>query len=187
MPMTDKELAALYERYANIVLRRCRAILGNEEDARDALHETFARVIRHQDEFRREASPLTWMYRISTNLCLNEIRNRTGRRAKLEHRGDEVTPEPLSIAGLGLDDARIRDLLGEVDDETRACVVHTWFDECTRQEVADLVGLSVPTVRKRLETFLALARQRLQIPSTSPALLLAPLLGVALDHLPWSL
>ena len=49
--------------------------------------------------------------------------------------------------------------LEQVDEQTRQCVVHTFFDDCTRQETADLVGLSVPTVRKRVNEFIDLARR----------------------------
>jgi len=159
MSITDQELAALYERYAHILFRRCRSILGSEEDAHDAVQETFAKVLRHSDEFRSEASPLTWMYRISTNWCLNQLRNHQRRHQKLEQHGDLLLPAAQGTRH-GLDEDRVRLLLAEVDEETRQCVVHTYFDDCTRQETADLVGLSVPTVRKRVSEFLELARAR---------------------------
>ena len=99
MTITDQELAALYDRYAHIVYRRCLSILRNEEDAHDAVQETFARVIRHNDEFRGKASPLTWMYRISTNYCLNQLRNHVGRRAKLELSGGRIRGIPSTSTG----------------------------------------------------------------------------------------
>jgi RNA polymerase sigma-70 factor, ECF subfamily len=177
MTINDQELAALYDRYAHIVYRRCLSILRNEEDAHDAVQETFARVIRNHDDFRGHASPLTWMYKISTNFCLNQLRNGKGRRDKLDVRQHELGPEPLPGATNRLDEARIMRLLEQCDDETRACVMHTFFDECTRQEVADLVGLSVPTVRKRIEDFLELARTELGVPAEN-ASWMGVLLGV---------
>ncbi len=159
MSITDQELSALYERYAHILFRRCRAILGSEEDAHDAVQETFAKVLRHSDEFRAESSPLTWMYRISTNWCLNQLRNRHGRAQKLGLHGDYVMPTDIS-GTITSDQDKLRELLATVDAETRACVIHTYFDDCTRQETAYLVGLSVPTVRKRVNDFIELARQQ---------------------------
>lgn len=165
MHLTDQELAALYDRYAHVVYRRCLSILGNEEDAHDAVQETFARVLRHADEFRGQASPLTWMYRISTNYCLNQLRNRKGRRDKLEHFGEEIVGDGLTPPrdAAGPDHERLRRMLEDADDETRQCVIYTFFDDCTRQEVADLVGLSVPTVRKRVNEFLERARGALGV------------------------
>jgi RNA polymerase sigma-70 factor (ECF subfamily) len=160
MELTDAELADLYARYAHVLFHRCRRILRNDEDANDAVQETFARVIRNADAFRAQASPLTWMYAISTNHCLNQIRNSTGRQKKLDQHGDDLGPSGPADADRE-DHARILAMLDDADDETRACVVHTFFDDCTRQETADLVGLSVPTVRKRVNTFLERARRQL--------------------------
>ncbi|TNE84430.1 MAG: sigma-70 family RNA polymerase sigma factor [Deltaproteobacteria bacterium] len=162
MSITDAELHELYERYAHVIFHRALSILKNEELAHDAVHETFARVLQKSDEFRGQASPLTWMYRISTNYCLNQIRNRNTRTKKHEDHTEDIVGSGITPADEARGDhARILDLLAQVDDETRACVIHTFFDECTRQETADLVGLSVPTVRKRVQSFLDLARDRL--------------------------
>lgn len=166
MAPTDAELADLYHRYAHVLLARCRSILRNEEAAQDAVQETFARVIRNWDSFRRQSSPLTWMYRISTNYCLNQVRNAGTRRRKLEDHKGEIGGEAVTPANdSGTDHARVLVLLEQVDEETRACVVHTFFDDCTRSETAELVGLSVPTVRKRVNDFLDLARRTFQAAS----------------------
>lgn len=165
MELTDAELAELYERYAHVLFHRCRSILKNDEDAHDAVHETFARVLRNSASFRRQASPLTWMYTISTNYCLNQIRNSSGRRQKLEHRREELTGRsmPAGSEEAFEDHERLLALLEGADEQTRACVVYTFFDDCTRSEVAKLVGLSVPTVRKRIGAFLDRARRELGV------------------------
>ncbi|MFT4624313.1 MAG: RNA polymerase sigma-70 factor (ECF subfamily) [Myxococcota bacterium] len=170
MQPSDAELAQLYDRYAPVLYRRCRSILGNEEEAADAVQETFAKVIVHAVEFRGQSSPLTWMYRISTNLCLNRIRDRKGRLRKLEDRGFELVPTDGESESAG-DHPRIRRLLAEVDDEMRAVVVHTFFDDCTRAETARLVGVSVPTVRKRVRQFLDHARRSLSVAALALVLL----------------
>ena len=175
MELTDEELSRLYDRYAHVLFHRCRSILRNDEEARDAVQETFARVIRNADTFRAQASPLTWIYRISTNYCLNQGRNRRGRERKhADHREEIGGPSIVSPFGDGAEDhAKILALLADADDETRRCVVHTFYDDCTREQVAELVGLSVPTVRKRVNTFLDHARRQLGVaPVAAVALLL---------------
>jgi RNA polymerase sigma-70 factor (ECF subfamily) len=172
--LTDDELARLYDRYGHVLYHRCRSILRNDEEARDAVQETFARVIRNADQFRAQSSPLTWMYRISTNYCLNQLRNRRGREKKHEDHREEIGG-PSVVRPSESDDAdqsRILALLGHADEETRACVVHTFFDDCTREEVASLVGISVPTVRKRINTFLEQARRELGVALAAVAALL---------------
>jgi len=163
MQPTDAELEALYDRYAPVLLHRCRTLMRNDEDAREAVQETFARVIRNWESFRHHASPLTWMYRISTNYCLNQLRNTKSRRQKRVDHKAELGGDPITapVEG-GVDESRVLALLASCDAQTRACVVHTFFDDCTRQETADLVGISVPTVRKRVNDFLDLARRTFQ-------------------------
>ena len=56
----------------------------------------------------------------------------------------------------------VRSLLADADGETRQIVLYLYFDDLTQQECADLVGLSVPTVRKRLNEFMKRARRTLE-------------------------
>ncbi len=163
MQATEADIRELYERYGGVLFHRCRSILKNDEDANDAVQETFARVIRNWASFRSEASPLTWMYRISTNHCLNQIRNRQGRQAKRDQHTEAIVGDGFSHPDTDRtdDEAAIRKLLSEVDDQTRAIVTYLYFDELTREETAVLVGISVPTLRKRLNLFLERSRKRL--------------------------
>lgn len=180
MPPTEQDLALLYERYAPVIFHRARLIMGNEEDAGDAVQETFARVIRHWDDFRGEASPLTWMVRISTNWCLNQLRNRRGRRAKHQVYRRDLGGDGTTWMRSEAEAEEVRRLLEDCDEETRRIVVHIYFDDLTRQETAELVGVSVPTVRKRLNRFLRRARRKFDaLPATGAALALL-LLGLLL-------
>lgn len=172
--LTDAELSQLYERYGHVLFHRCRSILRDDQEAHDAVQETFARVIRNAEQFRAQSSPLTWMYRISTNYCLNQLRNRRGRERKHEDHREEIGGPSITApdGDESWDQQRILSLLDGCDQETKACVVHTFFDDCTREEVARLVGISVPTVRKRINTFLQQARAQLGVILAASAALL---------------
>jgi len=177
MPATEAELRELYERYAHVVHHRARRILGTDEDAADAVQETFARVIRNWDSFRQQSSPLTWMIQISTNYCLNRIRDQRGHAKKHDQRRFDIVGDGHTRADLGgpVDAERLRALLVDEDDETRQIIVHLYFDDLTREDTARLVGISVPTLRKRHELFLKRARRLLGV-SPLPAAVLALLL-----------
>lgn len=161
MPATEAEIQQLYTRYAHVLHYRARSILGSDEDADDAVQETFARVIRGWDDYERAASPLTWMYQISTNYCLNRLRDRRGHARKHAERRDRIVGDGFTAPhdGAGLDDDAIRALLVDADDETRRIVLHVYFDDMTREEAAVQVGISVPTLRKRLDVFFKRARR----------------------------
>jgi RNA polymerase sigma-70 factor (ECF subfamily) len=159
LPATEAEIRTLYERYAHILHYRARSILGSDEEAADAVQETFARVIRNYDDFRMEASPLTWMYRISTNWCLNRLRDRKGHDRKHVENKEEIIGDGLSPApGEAFEREELRQLIREADEETQKILIHLYFDDMTREDTAVVVGISVPTLRKRLEAFFKKAK-----------------------------
>ena len=172
MAPTDQEIAVLYEQYAHIIYGRALRVTGDAELAADAVQETFARVIKNYSSFRGESSPLTWMYRISTNWCLNQLRNRRGRADKLTHHRSELVGDGSSHPHHVEDADRIRGLLDDTDDQTRKIVVHIYFDEMTREETAKVVGISVPTVRRRLRDFIRRSRRTLGVAALAVAVLL---------------
>jgi RNA polymerase sigma-70 factor (ECF subfamily) len=181
MQLTDDEVTRLYHRYGHVLFHRCRSIVRNDEEAWDAVQETFARVVRNAETFRAQSSPLTWMYKISTNYCLNQLRNRKGHDQKHTRHGEDISgPATTVMDDDSKDRERILAMLDTADEETRLVVVYTFFDDCTREEVAELVGLSVPTVRKRINTFLDRARKELGLALSAAALLLGALGTTAL-------
>ena len=85
---------ALVRRYDQSVLRLALHMLGNEQDAQDVHQEAFIKAYRHLGNFRFECSFYTWLYRIVTNLCLDQLRRRKSRREDpatvLDASGDEL-------------------------------------------------------------------------------------------------
>jgi RNA polymerase sigma-70 factor, ECF subfamily len=71
---------SLVRRYDQSVLRLALHMLGNEQDAQDVHQEAFLKAYRHLGNFRFECSFYTWLYRIVTNLCLDQMRRRKSRR-----------------------------------------------------------------------------------------------------------
>ncbi|RMG19890.1 MAG: sigma-70 family RNA polymerase sigma factor [Deltaproteobacteria bacterium] len=146
-------LRDFYERYAPYVYRRCRYLLRNDEDAEDAMQEVFAKALRHLDAFRGEASGLTWLTKIATHHCLNVLRARRAKWRDAFRRSEAL--RPVAKEGSELVEARdqVRRALARFDVETQRCAIHYHVDGMTLQEVADAVGRSIPTVRKRLAAF----------------------------------
>src|ERR1700746_709195 len=85
---------ALVRRYDRSVLRLALHMLGNEQDAQDVHQDAFIKAYRHLGNFRFECSFYTWLYRIVTNLCLDQLRRRKSRREDpatvLDASGDEM-------------------------------------------------------------------------------------------------
>jgi RNA polymerase sigma factor (sigma-70 family) len=151
-------LAALYARHAPAVFGRCRWLLRDDEAARDATQEVFARALRALPEFRAASSPTTWLLRIATHHCLNEMRSVRARWRE----------EVVRLAGLRQDDGLepdrrelLRVLLRLAGREEQEMAVMYFVDELTQAEIAAATGRSLPTVRKRLRSFLGTARAAL--------------------------
>lgn len=143
------DVEALYRRFGPMVLRRCRAMLKDEELAVDAMQDTFVQVLKYRASLDDQA-PGSLLYRIATNVCLNRIRSR---RRRPEDPADELVAriadqrddEPRLSASQVLDR-----LFSRFHTSTRTIAVLHLADGLTLEEVAAEVGLSVSGVRKRL-------------------------------------
>ncbi len=151
----------LYQRYGSQILARCVYLLRDRQEAEDAMQDVYAKAMNHLGEFRSEASPLTWLMRIATHHCLNVIRGNKALWREEVQRMAQVRPVgeggPTHLEGREM----VRALLGRFDAETQAAAVHYYVDEMTLEEVAEAIGRSGPTVRKRLATFAAAAREEM--------------------------
>jgi RNA polymerase sigma-70 factor (ECF subfamily) len=143
------DIEGLCERFGPMVLRRCRRLLRDEDEAMDACQEVFVRLLEHRD--RLEARyPSSLLYRIATNFCLNRIRDRRRRPETVEEE------QLLRIAcaeepGAG-SEARLRlfRLFQRHPESSRTIAVLHHLDGLTLEQVAEMVGLSVSGVRRRL-------------------------------------
>ncbi len=165
--MTEAELlTGLYRTYGGRVYARCLQLLKNPDDAADAVQDVFVKVGRNLDGYRAEASPLTWMTRIATNHCLNVLRAKRAPwheryRAEITHRGDGVDG--------GFSFTENRELLrlclarcAEVDAQLAELATYAFVDDMRQQDICALVGMSTPTLRKRLREFIALSRAEIE-------------------------
>jgi RNA polymerase sigma-70 factor (ECF subfamily) len=139
-----------YCTYGPMVLRRCRRLLGDEQAARDAMHDVFVQVLSRAGELADQA-PSSLLFRIATNVCLNRIRTRRRRPEDgdpelLVQIAQETDPAARSAARAALD-ALFRH---EPADTALIAVLHL-HDRMTLEEVAAEVGMSVSGVRKRLQ------------------------------------
>jgi RNA polymerase sigma-70 factor (ECF subfamily) len=143
-------LRELYTRYGGAVYARCQYLLADRTKAEDAMQDVFAKALGHWQDFRNEASPLTWLIRIATHHCLNLLRaERAPWHARFRR---EVKARGEGHGGPQLFENRdaVRSLLARLDPETQQAAIHYFVDDMTLEEVATAIGRSVPTVRKRL-------------------------------------
>jgi RNA polymerase sigma-70 factor (ECF subfamily) len=188
MTWTDEELVARSiggdkESFNQLILRWERPIyalayrtIGREEDARDVCQETFLRAFRALPAFRGQAKFSSWLYRIALNLCRDWIRKQ--RRAQVVQAPENV--DLVELAAALEPSESVEDLVARKDlsraveramarlpEDQRTAIVLKEYHGLTFQEIADLVGCPLSTVKTRLYQGLTVLRRELAKSGTS--------------------
>jgi RNA polymerase sigma-70 factor (ECF subfamily) len=138
-----------------VIYARCRRLLGDGSAAEDATQETFMRVHRHLDKAdSREA--LAWIYRIATNYCLNEIRDR---KRRPELRDEEVDVIGDDLQRVLADRDLAERIVERAPEKLRVVAWLHHVDGLDQGEVARVLDISRRTVVNRLAEFSANARK----------------------------
>lgn len=147
---------ALVRRYDQSVLRLALHMLGNEQDAQDVHQEAFIKAYRHLGNFRFECSFYTWLYRIVTNLCLDQMRRRKSRREDpatvLDASGDE-----MDLMANVTDDRAMANPGRELDRKVMSQQISEALDKLTPRErtvfeLKHYQGLKLRTIGEMLST-----------------------------------
>ena len=143
------DVDALYRRYGPMVMRRCRQLLRDEDQALDATQDVFLRLLERRDRLRDDA-PCSLLYRMATNLCLNRIRD--DQRRKTTANSTLLEQIACYEDAESQIDARavLAKLFGQQRESTRVMAVFYYVDGMTLKEVAKEVDMSESGVRKRL-------------------------------------
>jgi len=153
----DGDFVALLNEYRGAVHRVCRNYAHGIDDREELLQEIVYQLWRAFPSYRREAAPITWIYRIALNTAISALRRRTRRPP---HVPLEATPEPASTPAAGSDSGQVELLcramrgLGEVERGLLLC----YLDGLSYREIGDVLGISETNVGARLSR----TRARLQ-------------------------
>ena len=156
---------ALVRRYDQSVLRLALHMLGNEQDAQDVHQEAFIKAYRHLGNFRFECSFYTWLYRIVTNLCLDQLRRRKSRREDpatvLDASGDEMDlmanitddramANPSRELDRKLMGAKIQDALGKLTPRERTVFELKHYQGLKLRTIGEMLNTTEETAKNTL-------------------------------------
>jgi RNA polymerase sigma-70 factor (ECF subfamily) len=163
----DGELPAfeqLVSRYQNRITAYAARMLNDHDEAEDVAQEAFIKAYRSLDSFRGASSFSTWLYRITTNLCIDRARKRkrSPQQAysldepfdKDEDRGGrdvpDVTAEPSR--GVERDELRqqVRLTVAEMPDKLRQVLVMCDIQGMAYEQIAQVLDCPIGTVKSRL-------------------------------------
>lgn len=165
-------LVGLYEdRIYNLAIK----MLTNEEDAHEIVQETFLSAYKNLEKFRGDASFYTWINRIAVNNCFQKLRGRI--KSKGDISLDEVhpfpggkppgakieswdfTPEKMTIQSeLAV---LMKEALLELPENYRVVFILKDVDGHTNEEIAEILELTIPAVKSRLNRARLFLRKRL--------------------------
>lgn len=160
-------------RHKDKVFSLCFRLMGDYQEADDCAQETFVKVFRSLKNFRFESSFTTWLYRIAMNACKNRLTS-----PALRHRGKTVTidspnagsrygvspqvadpaPSPLSCLEHKEREGLLQNAINALAHEAKEMVVLRDIDGLTYEEIANITGYNLGTVKSRL----ARARKQLK-------------------------
>ncbi len=153
--------AELVEHFHGRCMRYARYMLGEEEDAEEAVQDTFIRVYDHLAQFRADARFEPWLFRILANRC-RTVRARRRRRESLE-----ITGELPAVAAEEPEETQ--DLLEEVEaaledlpTEQREAFLLRHVEDLSYEDMAVITGVRLSALRMRVKRACDTLRVRLQ-------------------------
>jgi RNA polymerase sigma-70 factor (ECF subfamily) len=133
----------LYERYEQPFLRTAVRVLGRQQEAEDAVQETFLRLHRGVRNYKRGSRFSTYFFRILLNSCYDILRKR-GPESPKELDESFFSPHSSHDAGLRVS---IEEAISSLPERMRTCFVLFAVEELTMDEIAKIMGVNIGTVK----------------------------------------
>jgi RNA polymerase sigma-70 factor (ECF subfamily) len=160
----------LVERHQASLLNMIHRFLGDRTKSQDLAQEVFLRVWKAAGDYEPKAKFTTWLYRIATNLCLNELK--ASRRKKwlrffrvdTEEKGGgeedfpDESPSPEDLLLSRERSREITDALQNLPENQRIALILKRYDDLSYEELAGILNCSVSAV----ESLLVRAKKNLQ-------------------------
>lgn len=161
----------LVRKHERRVFRVALAVLGNVQDAEDAMQETFVKVFRHLDQFRRDSRFTTWLTRIAVNEALEKRKARKNsvsleespdvESRSLPGRFEPWTSNPEKLYGKQEIRQLVEGAIQALPPIYRETLVLRDIEEMSAEEAAEALGITVPALKSRLLRARLLLRESL--------------------------
>lgn len=139
----ERELTQQYEKYYRFAF----SVVRNREDALDVVQEAAYRAIRSASQLRQQEHADTWIHRIILNTAM-DLLHRKNRECLQEDEKLQSVVEP-SVEN-GYEKTELYEMLGMLEPEDRTILVLKYFEDRKLEEIAQITGKNVNTVKTRL-------------------------------------
>ena len=143
-------LADLVAQFSAPLGRYLLGMIRHTGEAEELVQEVFLRFLAHLDEFRGEASPRTFLFKIATNLALNHLDSASNRRevfpGELPERAYRGS-SPFERVALEEEAAGVRAAIGSLPPQQRAVVVLRAWEDLSFREISAVLGIAEGTAK----------------------------------------
>jgi RNA polymerase sigma-70 factor (ECF subfamily) len=153
----------LVQRYQNRIYSMALKMLSHQHDAEDACQQAFLQVWQKRQSYNPKWRFNTWLYRIVTNVCIDEYRRCQRRQLAPETIAttSPTLPSPAQVYEQQEHGRMLTEALQHIPVEARLLLILYYMEGLSYAEAANIRGISVHTVKSQLRRAKALLRQRL--------------------------
>ena len=157
----QKAYAELMQRYKDSIYFMALKMVNNKDDAMDLMVETFAKAFENIDKYKPDFAFSTWLFRISTNNCIDFIRKKKlkvismdsmvddeGDDRPLQIKSETLNPEETSIKKQ--QNEQLKDIVDNLPARYRVLITLRYFEELSYEEISKQLDLPLGTVKAQL-------------------------------------
>ncbi len=158
----ESALVALVQSQQTYVYSIALGIMHNPQDAADMTQDAFIRLLRSLPTYRGETKFTTWLYRLVTNICLDGLRRKGRPVDSLDVREDDEQAlgdlladsdrwaQPEDRSEWRESAGEVREALARLPEAQRLALTLHYFEEMRYEEIADVMGLPLNTVKSHI-------------------------------------
>lgn len=133
----------LVEEYSNMLFKICIVMLGNEQDAQDAIQETFCKYIEQSPDFHDREHEKAWLIKVATNKCRDIHRHR--------FRHPQINIEEVTAYCEMPEQSEVLTALIRLPHKLKTVIFLHYIEGYKSPEIANMLGISVDAVKKRMQ------------------------------------
>jgi RNA polymerase sigma-70 factor (ECF subfamily) len=156
-----RAMAQLVSQYERPVYNAAYRILGNADDAADTTQTVFLKVFEHIGDYDPKFRFFSWIYRISINESLNQVKKRRNQEPLAESQASPWRSPEEHLESKRLCN-RVQGALMELNGEYRTVVVLKHMSGCSYQQISEILQIPEKTVKSRLYTARQLMKKSLR-------------------------
>jgi len=160
----------LMRKHQKSVINTIYRFIGNRADAEELAQDVFLRVYNSAQKYKPKAKFSTWLYKIVTNLCLNELRRKSFETIPLDDLSEETSgfidakqaPPDIVLERKELA-FRFKKSVESLPKKQRMALILREYDGLSYKEIAEAMGCSVASVQSRLQRARTTLKEKLTL------------------------